>query len=120
MSRTVRCKESTPPENWLISELEFYELKVQMWAKGYQKNWRHLVKDTFKATRKAELKKAHSDGGWRFFWTENPPSDFVRTLRRKRRLSDAAELHHAMAKDFGESLVPTYPRDVKDAAWIWD
>ena len=120
MSRTVRCKGLTPPESWLISKEEFDQLKIQMWSKGYRKNWRHLIKDTFKETRKAELKKAHSDHGWRFFWHGSPPSTFRRDLSARRRAIARQDLLKSIERDFGESYLPSYPRSTKDVWWEWD
>lgn len=120
MSRTVRCKGLTPPESWLISEEEFDELKIQMWSKGYQKNWRHLVKDTFKETRKAELKKAHSDHGWRFFWQGNPPAAYRRDVAARRRAICKKDLRKSIKRDFGESYLPYYPRESKTIWYDWD
>ncbi len=118
MSRTVRCKGLTPRESWLMSKDEWEVAKEK--NKHYRKNWIHLVKETFKETRKAELKKAHSDHGWRYFWQGSPPSAFRRDLAARRRAVWKQDLQKSIKRDSGESYLPYYPRQMKDVWWEWD
>lgn len=120
MSRTVRCKGLTLPEHWLMSESEWVEEKNKTKNIYYRKNWTHLIKDTFKETRKAELKKAHSDHGWRFFWQGSPPAAFRRDLAARRRALAKQDLLKSIKRDFGESYLPFYPTQAKDVWWEWD
>lgn len=120
MSRTVRCKGLTPPESWLMSKEEWVDARGEKKNIYYRKNWTHLIKDTFKETRKAELKKAHSDHGWRYFWQGNPPAAFRRDVAARRRAIGKQDLHKSIKRDFGESYLPYYPRESKTIWWEWD
>lgn len=120
MSRTVRCKGQSIPETWLMSEKEWDDSRNKTKNIHFRKNWAHLVKDTFKETRKAELKKAHSDHGWRFFFHGNPPAAFRRDLAARRRAVWKQDLLKSVKKDDGESYLPYYPRHMKDVWWEWD
>lgn len=118
MSRTVRCKGFTPSETSLMSEAEWEVARER--RKHYRRTWMHLVKDTFKETRKAELKKAHSDHGWRFFWSGNPPAAFRRDVAARRRAICKQDLRKSIKRDFGESYLPYYPRESKTIWYDWD
>lgn len=119
MSRTIRCKGLTPPENWLISQREHQE-----YEKGYRprpwRNWPSLIKDTFKETRKAELKKAHSDSGFKYFWQGSPPAHFRRGLNAQRRVKEKHNLVRSLKKDLCESYLPVRPPRLNDVWWMWD
>lgn len=123
MSRTVRCKGSTPSERSLISKEEHANLvtsKDVFSYRWFRRNWAHLIKPTFKETRKAELKKAHSDHGWKYFWAGTPPAHFRRDLNAQRRASDKQSLIKAVRRDFGESYLPKRPGSLKDVWYQWD
>lgn len=119
MSRTIRCKGLTPPESWLMSKDEWVDARNGVIPR-WRKSWKHLIKDTFKETRKAELGKAHSDHGWRFFWQGSPPAEFRRDLAARRRAVWKQDLQKSIKRDFGESYLPYYPRQMKDVWWEWD
>lgn len=127
MSRTVRCKGFTPSENSLISREEHVVLFAQRnYSKDrysyrwFRRNWDQLVKETFEETRKAELKKAHSDHGWKYFWHGTPPASFRRELNAQRRVQEKHQLIRSLKKDLGESYMPVRPPRLNDVWWMWD
>jgi hypothetical protein len=79
-----------------------------------------LVKSSFEETRRAELKKAHSDHGMKFFFTGSPPAHFRRDLNAQRRAMEKVEVAKSVKKDFGESLLFKNPPSLKDVWYLWD
>lgn len=123
MSRTTRCKGCHIPETWLISReehAEFIKVKDVHSYRLFRRNWAHLIKPSFKETRKAELKKAHSDHGMKYFFQCSPPAHFRRDLNAQRRAQQKVEVARSVRKDFGESLMFKRPPSLKDVWYIWD
>ncbi len=120
MSRTVRCKNLVPGEDWLVSREEYDRYISTGRKKRPWRNWDSLMKNTFEETRKAELTVAHTDHGHQYFFTNPVPSGFRRDLNSWRRVTAKQELQISVLKDLGETYLPYRPRDLKDLLWFWD
>lgn len=120
MSRTIRCKNQKPKESWLTSREEYEQFKELKWPKGYRKNWNKLFKDTFEKTRKAELAKAHSEHGIKYFFLNDVPSGFRRDLNARRRCRERMNLKISVRDNDGENYIVIRPGNCNDLWWMWD
>lgn len=120
MSRTVRCKNQKPNEFRLTSREEYERMRNLDWPKWYRCGWRSLVKDTFEKTRKAELKKAHSEHGIKYFFHCDVPAGFRRDLNARRKCKEKMNLRRAVRENDGENYIVLRPGNCNDMLWVWD